>query len=177
MRVIAGSLKAREFNAPHGHKTHPMGDKIRGAAFNILGDISDLRVLDAYAGSGAVSFEAVSRGAASAVAIELDKGAYMTIRENIEKLGVGEQVQLIHAHCVSWATRHPNAMFDIVVCDPPYDRVLIRDIAKLGRHVNPGGILVLSWPEPLGVDPIDGFEVLKDRVYANARLVFYRKLG
>jgi 16S rRNA (guanine966-N2)-methyltransferase len=177
MRVIAGSLKAREFAAPQGHKTHPMGDKIRGAAFNILGDITGLRVLDAYAGSGAVSFEAISRGAASAVAIEIDKGAHFTIQENIVKLGVEDTVQLIHAHCVSWATRHPNAMFDLVFCDPPYDRVLIRDIAKLGKHVNQGGVLILSWPEMLGIDEIDGFEVLKDRVYANARLVFYRKLG
>ena len=66
MRIIAGSLGGRVFKAPSGHRTHPMSEKIRGAIFNALGDISDLTVLDAFTGSGALCFEAVSRGVANA---------------------------------------------------------------------------------------------------------------
>ena len=68
MRIIAGTLKGQQFQTPHSHKTHPMGDKIRGALFNVLGDIEGLSFLDAFSGSGALAFEAASRGAASVLA-------------------------------------------------------------------------------------------------------------
>lgn len=177
MRVISGALGGREFASPRGHTTHPMGDKQRGALFNILGDITGLTVLDTYAGSGALSFEALSRGAASSTMIESDKQATRAITENIQTLGLGDKATLTQANCVAWSKRHPREQFDLVFCDPPYDAVLIRDIQQLGSHVKPGGILVLSWPAFLGVDQLEGFEVLRDRTYAKARLVFYRKIS
>jgi 16S rRNA (guanine966-N2)-methyltransferase len=76
MRVIAGFLGGRNFDSPGGHRTHPMSDKVRGAVFGVLGDIKGLSVLDAFAGSGALSIEAVSRGAKYAVAIDVDKRAH-----------------------------------------------------------------------------------------------------
>jgi len=95
MRIIAGRLGGRLFDSPHSHKTHPMSDKARGALFNILGDISGMSVLDPFAGTGAISFEAVSRGAAGAVAIELDKQAQKVITANIASLGLIHEVKLI----------------------------------------------------------------------------------
>ena len=177
MRIISGSLGGREFASPRGHVTHPMGDKQRGALFNILGDIKGLTVLDTYAGSGALSFEAISRGAASAVMIESDKQAARTITENIQTLGLTDKAKLTQAYSAAWSKRHPREQFDLVFCDPPYDAVLIRDIQQLGTHVKPGGVLVLSWPAFLGIDQLEGFEVLRDRTYARARLVFYRKIS
>lgn len=177
MRIISGALGGREFASPRGHTTHPMGDKQRGALFNILGDITSLSVLDAYAGSGALAFEALSRGAASAVLLEQDKQATRAITENISTLGLDDKAKLIQANCTAWSKRHPREHFDLVFCDPPYDAVLIRDIQQLGTHVKPSGVLVLSWPEFLGVDQLEGFEVLRDRTYAKARLVFYRKIS
>jgi 16S rRNA (guanine966-N2)-methyltransferase len=76
VRIIAGSLKGRTFSEPHGHRTHPMSEKVRGALFNALGDIEGLTFLDAFAGSGALSFEAASRGAKSVIAIDKDGPAY-----------------------------------------------------------------------------------------------------
>ena len=96
MRIISGTLKGHTFDSPKGFQTHPMGDKIRTALFNTLGDIKGLTVLDAFSGSGALSFEALSRGAESAVALELDKEAYKVIRANAEKLAVGDRMKLFH---------------------------------------------------------------------------------
>lgn len=177
MRIITGKLKGRDFTGPGSFKTHPMGDRQKSAVFNILGDISGLSVFDAYAGTGALAFESISRGAESAFMIELDKNAHHAISEYINKFGIDEQVKLIQGNCIGWSKRNPDVQFDIVFCDPPYDAVLLRDMEQLGTHVKTGGVMVLSWPTHLGAEAIHGFTILKDRNYARARLVFYRKLG
>src|SRR4051812_43097697 len=97
MRIIAGTMGGRTFSSPHGHRTHPMSDKMRGALFNTLGDIGGLTILDAFAGSGALSFEAVSRGARHATAIDSDRSAQQTITENIRSLSLNKHVKLIKA--------------------------------------------------------------------------------
>lgn len=175
MRIIAGSLKGRLFDAPRGHKTHPMGDKQRGALFNTLGDISGFTVLDLYAGSGALSFEAVSRGAQRATAIELDKTAQETIVANIHKLGLQDRVTVANSRVASWSKKHITDWFDLVLCDPPYDRVLEGAVEKLTTHVARGGLFVLSWPADLPVPDFKNLELLKSNVYANARLIYYKK--
>lgn len=174
MRIIAGRLGGRNFASPHGHRTHPMSDKMRGAIFGVLGDIEGLTVLDAFAGSGALSFEAVSRGAKSAVAIEVDKGAHRTIQENIESLGLDEQVKAIRAFSGAWSTRHQSELFDIVMLDPPWDALPYRDIDKLPRHTAPDGVLVLSWPGKAEPPKFEGFEGVKGKHYGDGQLVFYR---
>ncbi len=176
MRVIAGHLGGRPFDSPKGHRTHPMSDKVRGALFNMLGDLTGLTVLDAFAGSGALSYEAVSRGATEVQAIELDKTAQNTIKQNIDKLGLNDQVVLYPGSCLRWSARHQDTLFDVVLCDPPYDRVLIGVIQKLSRHVKPQGILALSWPGHLKQESIGGFEQIKAQSYGDAQLVFYRRI-
>src|SRR5579883_2683533 len=103
MRIVAGTLGGRQFEAPKGHRTHPMSDKVRGALFNMLGDISGLTVFDAFAGSGALSFEAISRGAKSAVAVDIDKSAHKTILKNAKQLGVPAQLKAIRANASGWS--------------------------------------------------------------------------
>ena len=100
-----------------------MGDKIRTALFNSLGNLDDLTLLDAFAGSGAISFEAISRGASHATAIDSDKNAYQALLGNVKILGLNAQVRIIHAPANSWSQRNPNQQFDIVVCDPPYQNL------------------------------------------------------
>src|SRR5688500_6254990 len=103
MRIITGYLGGRNFNSPRGHRTHPMSDKARGALFNALGDIEGLTVLDAFAGSGALSFEAISRGAVSATAIDIDKAAYEAIQANVESLGLEDKVTVLRKNIGGWS--------------------------------------------------------------------------
>jgi len=175
MRIVAGTLGGRTFEAPRGHRTHPMGDKIRGALFNILGDIHGLSVLDLYAGSGAISFEAISRGAASALAVEADKVAQTAIRRNIESLGVDEQVQSVRIYVHSWVHRN-NKTFDIVIADPPYDDLQYKTLDKLHQLVNPGGVLVYSLPPGTRLVLPETCQKLSEKTYGDATLVFYRIL-
>lgn len=176
MRVVAGSLGGRQFEAPRGHKTHPMGEKQRSALFNTLGDISGLSVLDLYSGSGALSFEAISRGASLAVAVEMEKSAQLAIATSIQSLGVDSQVTLAASRVASWSKKNITAWFDLVFCDPPYDRVLENSVQKLTTHVARGGMFVLSWPEKLPIPEFKGLKLIKSNTYANARLIFYKKL-
>lgn len=176
MRIISGSLGGRVFEAPKGHKTHPMGDKQRGALFNTLGDITGLTVLDLYAGSGALSFEAVSRGAVGATAVELDKAAQEAIAHNIHTLGVSDKITLASSRVASWSKKHVTDWYDVVLCDPPYDRVLEGTIQKLTTHVARGGTFVLSWPAHLEVPQFKGLDLIKSNAYSNARLIFYKKI-
>ena len=175
MRIIAGSLGGRLFEAPTTARTHPMGEKVRGALFNALGDIEGLTVLDAYAGSGALSFEAISRGADSAVCVEWDKSAYKTLVANIFSLGLEDVVRAHNMSIKAWSVRNIKTQFDIVVCDPPYDAVLAQAIEKLVPHVKPAGVLVLSWPSSLDPPLLPDCKILSEKNYAGARLVFYRK--
>jgi len=174
MRVISGSLKGRNFTSPNTSRTHPMSDKIRGALFNTLGDIDGLTVLDPFAGSGAVSFEAISRGAASALLIEADKPAQQAIEQSIRDLHVQTVAKLIKANCSSWSDTNPAQQLDLVLADPPYDNVQMVVLGKLVRHVVPGGLFVLSFPGSESLPTFDGCELIVNKTYGDARLLFYR---
>jgi len=176
MRVIAGRLGGRQFASPHGHRTHPMSDKGRGALFNTLGDIEGLTVLDAFAGSGALSFEAVSRGAAQATAIERDRSAQLTIAENIKTLGLAGQVKLVKAPANSWLST-TSEEFDLVLLDPPFEDLQLGLLARLAERTLPGGVAVFSLPPNAEVQLPDQFEHLATKKYGDNQLVFYRRIG
>ncbi len=177
MRIIAGQLGGRTFDSPPGHRTHPMSEKARGAIFNALGDITGLTVLDAFAGSGALSFEAISRGAASAVAIDVDKYAYETLQSNIEALDLKEQVIVLRKNIAGWSRNNQHKQFDIVLVDPPYTDIRPDVIARLAVHTVPNGIFVLSWPGREPVRPIANTEIVSQKDYGDIQLVFYRRIG
>lgn len=174
MRVIAGSLGGRNFESPNSFKTHPMSDKIRGALFNVLGDIEGLTFLDAFAGSGALAFEAVSRGAESVLAIDSDRIAQKVIAENIKALGIAGQVKLIKASANAWMDTNPHAMFDIVLCDPPYNDLQPSLLYRLAQRVEEDGLLVLSWPGGKELPEFEDMNLLDRREYGDATLSFWR---
>lgn len=176
MRVITGWLGGRNFESPHGHRTHPMSEKVRGAIFGALGDIKGLTALDAFAGSGALAIEAISRGAKAAVAIEVDKGAHAIIQKNIEELGLEDRIKAIRAFANAWSTRHQRETFDLVFVDPPYDKIPYRDLKVMPRHVNESGILILSWPGKMDPLAFEGLEIVQTKHYGDASLVFYRRI-
>lgn len=174
MRVIAGRLGGQTFNSPRGHRTHPMSDKLRGALFNTLGDITGLAVLDAFAGSGALSFEAVSRGAANVVAIDSDRSAQQVIQANIKLLRVPGSVKLISAKANAWLST-TDQLFDIVLCDPPYSDTQPALLERLSERVKRGGIVVCSLPPSSDFKLPDPFELLTKKDYGDATLGFYRR--
>jgi 16S rRNA (guanine966-N2)-methyltransferase len=118
VRVVAGEFRGRRLAAPRGVRTRPTADRVREALFSMLGDVSGTRVLDLYAGSGALGIEALSRGAASAVFVERDARAAATISRNLDALGAEGDVRRQDALRFLASGEGP---FDLVFCDPPYD--------------------------------------------------------
>ncbi len=175
MRVIAGRLGGRTFDSPSGHKTHPMSEKMRGAIFNILGDISGLTLLDAYSGSGAIALEAISRGAVGVVAIDSDKKASEVISTNSKNLDAS--LKVTRANITSWIDNNPDKYFDIVVCDPPYDDVSITRVQKVSQCTKLGGMVVISLPPDVEVNLGEGFNLRTKKEYGDSTLVFYRRIG
>jgi 16S rRNA (guanine966-N2)-methyltransferase len=118
LRVVAGTFKGRRLTAPRGTRTRPTADRVREALFSMLGDVGGARVLDLYAGSGALGIEALSRGADSAVFVERDAQAVAAIERNLAAVGV--EANLVRQDVVRFLARADGA-FDLVFCDPPYD--------------------------------------------------------
>ncbi len=177
MRIISGRLGGRQFEAPKTHRTHPMSDKVRGGLFNALGDISGLTVLDAFAGSGALSFEALSRGAKFVTAVDVDKNAHQSVVKNSRALGLDEQIKAVRANVGGWSDNNPTDTFDLVFAAPPYDDLRPDLLQKLVKHVAGGGLYVLDWPGDMKAPVFQGLSQVKQKNYGDARLVFYRKVA
>ena len=123
MRIIAGSNKGARIFAPKGQDTRPTGDRVREAAFNLIGPVDAASVLDLFAGSGAMGLEALSRGAASAVFVENDREARRTIDRNLDKLALtGARVIAQDALRALAAEVAAGRRYDLVLVDPPYRR-------------------------------------------------------
>ena len=174
MRVIAGKLGGQKFQSPQSDQTHPMSEKIRGAIFNALGDIEGLSVLDVFAGSGALSIEAISRGAVSAVAIDSDRKALDSIKTNITRLEIDEQIQVVGGSVSTWLNNNDQE-FDIVMMDPPYDNVDVSLIEQIAHRAKSTGIVIVSLPINVTLELADSFELLSSKTYGSAKLVFYRR--
>lgn len=154
-----------------------MGDRIRGGLFNVLGDIENLDVLDVYSGSGALAFEAISRGAKSAVTIEAETNAQKAILQNTKLLGLDHRIKSTQAFFASWSKRNSEEHFDIVFADPPYDAILDKDMRLLPLHLKVGGVLILSWPGRRVAIELAGLDIIRSKKYGDAQLVFYKKVS
>jgi 16S rRNA (guanine966-N2)-methyltransferase len=121
MRVIAGRLGGRRLSAPKGMATRPTSDRVREALFSVLGDLTDLAILDLYAGTGALGLEALSRGARRSVFVESSRQALVVLRKNIEDLGVAPEA-LVLGQPVARAIERvaQEGPYDVVLVDPPY---------------------------------------------------------
>lgn len=133
MRVISGLAKGLQLKAPNTHKVRPAADKVKGAIFNILGDISGARVLDLFAGSGSVGIEALSRGAQHCTFVEADRNIAASIQKNLEhcKLQKNAQVMIRKVdQALLWLDKK-GQHFDLIFVDPPYDKNLVRPTLEL----------------------------------------------
>jgi len=146
MRVIAGSLKGRRLGAPTWDGLRPTSDKLRETLFNVLGPrVAGARVVDGYAGTGAVGIEAMSRGAMSVVFVERDRRAAALVGANLSRCGLADGCAIIRAGFVEAARALPPASFELVLLDPPYEEGdLEAVVAAAAPLVAGGGWLVLE---------------------------------
>ena len=131
MRIIAGTARGRHIEAPDGKNTRPTLDRVRENLFNILQTrIYSSRVLDLFAGSGAISFEALSRGAAHAVLCDRDRNAYKTEKINADSLGFSDRTELFFCDWTAAIRRLVNdgREFDLVFLDPPYEMTDLKEV-------------------------------------------------
>jgi 16S rRNA (guanine966-N2)-methyltransferase len=157
-RIIAGAWGGRRLAAPRGSGTRPTSDRVREALFSSLeselGGFDGLRVLDLYAGSGTLGLEALSRGAAHADFVEMDRNAAAVIRRNIAELGPPPGRAGVHAMSVDRFVSQLVDGFDLVFLDPPY-KVPTDEVAAVVNALPPGGLIVVerssreafAWPE------------------------------
>jgi 16S rRNA (guanine966-N2)-methyltransferase len=144
VRIIGGSLGGRRLRAPRGAATRPTADRVREALFNMLGDVAGARVLDLFAGTGALALEALSRGAASAVLVDDAESAVRCARENAAALGVADRAAVQRGELPRALARVTGA-FDLVFLDPPYAAGLAeRTLAALPPHLAPGARVVVE---------------------------------
>lgn len=183
MRIVAGYLGGRIIESPHNNKTHPMSEKMRGALFNALGDISGLTFLDAFAGTGACSFEAISRGATHATLLEVNPDSFKIIIKNVERLNLLEKVSLFKINCARWSSNNKNSLYDIVIADPPYkpQDINLELVFKLSLHLKNGGVFIVSAPPSqhstviLRASKYTNLKLISHKTYADGGLYFYRK--
>ena len=148
-RVIAGRFGGRSLKVPRGLVTRPTGARVREALFNVLADVTDARVLDLYAGTGALAIEALSRGARHAVLVEHDRAALAAIDENLAALATGAQAVVVRQRLPrALAAALVHAPFDLVLCDPPWAeldaaRAVLAELAR-APALAPGARVLLE---------------------------------
>jgi 16S rRNA (guanine966-N2)-methyltransferase len=184
MRITGGTLRSRALKAPKGQATRPTTDRVREALFAILasaGAIEGARVLDLYAGTGALALEALSRGAATAVLVESAREALVVLRANVGALGLEDRAQVV-AGDVAHAMRGPVGAgpFDLVFADPPwaivdagYPAAVLSGLARRGGVATDGRV-VLEHSARTSAFDIDGLVRLDTRRYGDTALTFYK---
>lgn len=172
MRIIAGTHRGSRIDAPKGLATRPTGDRVREAAFNLIGPVDGARVLDVFAGSGALGLEALSRGAASVTFVESDRAACRTISANLERLRLtGARVVCEDA---LRALRQETRPYDLVLVDPPYERWAELEpklAGELPRLLAPDGLLVVE--TGVRTEPSLPLHIRTSRRYGSARLTLF----
>ena len=169
MRIIAGSWKGARIYAPRGRDTRPTGDRVREAAFSLIGPLDGASVLDLFAGSGAMGLEALSRGAGSAVFVESDREACRTINRNLDKLALRATVLCTDALRMLASER---GRYDLVLVDPPYAFDHGALAPHLPRVVAPGGLLVYETAANLQPE-LPELTLRTSRRYGSARLTLF----
>lgn len=183
MRIVGGTFSGRAIAAPKGRDTRPTADRARQAIFNILSaredfDFPGARVIDLFAGSGALGLEAISRGAAFALFVETDAAARGAIRDNIEALGLFG-VTRIHRRSATDLGQKPAGLgepFTLAFIDPPYAADLVAPtLAALaeGLWLQQGALIVIEQGEREAPAQAAGFEEIDRRVYGAAQVGFY----
>src|SRR6201997_5348569 len=182
MRVVGGRLKGRNLASPASREIRPTADRLRESVFNILihaydDPIEGARVLDLFAGTGALGIEAVSRGAAFALFVDNGAEARALLRNNVEALGLGGVTKIFRRDAADLGPAHPVEPFSLAFLDPPYGKGLAEiALASLrdGAWLAPGALIVVEEAKAAVFKPPEGFEELERRAYDDTEFVFLR---
>lgn len=182
MRVIAGSARRLMLKTPQGYDTRPTSDKVKETLFNILMPYiySDSRILDLYAGSGAIGIEALSRGAARAVFVEKGREAVACIKDNLKTTKFEDKGVVINSDVMSALNRlEGREKFDLVFMDPPYNNEFEKDVLSYLTHsslLDEDAFIVVEADNTTDFDYLDelGYEVVKYKKYKNNCHVFLK---
>ena len=179
IRVIAGKYGGRKIDAPDfsNSRTKPMGERIRNAMFNRIGEeIRGARVLDAFAGTGSVGLEALSRGASFVTFVERDKIAQKILQKNVLSLGAENESEIIRTTVNNWLGTAEPEMYDIILADPPYHDLQLSTVSRLFGLLKPKGLMVLSHTgRGEGPNLENSIVVVDNRSYGNATLTSFRR--
>lgn len=177
MRIIAGEKKSRKIEAPEGNDTRPTADRIKEALFSILQRrLYDARVLDLYAGSGALSLEALSRGAATAQMVDKSYKACKVIQRNIQNLGYEEKAKLLNAEDTKAVDmlEGQGSTFDLIFLDPPYRMNITEMMGRLEKKVlAEDGMIICEHDRATPPDTPMGLILSDRREYGNTGISFY----
>lgn len=183
MRIVAGKLRGREIKGPASEATRPTSDRVRESLFNILAHgiknfkLEDARVLDLFAGTGALGLEAISRGAKYCCFVDEDAGARGVIRSNADTCGVIGQTRIWRRDATDLGPCAPQSSYDLVFIDPPYNRGLGEKAASAvikGGWLTAAGLLILEEAGKTVVPEIAGLSVLDARQYGDTQIRIYR---
>ena len=182
MRVVGGSIRSRPLAGPKSQAVRPTADRLREALFNILahsyGDpITGARVLDLFAGTGALGIEAISRGAAYALFVDEGVEARALLRDNVEALGLGGVTRIFRRDATQLGPAHPIEAFSLVFLDPPYGKGLAEKAltsARDGGWLKPEAMIVVEEAAEAAFKAPDGFTELERRQYDDTEFVFLR---
>lgn len=185
MRIVGGDLRGRRLTSPRSDAIRPTSDRLREALFNVLAHayddaVSGARVLDLFAGTGALSFEALSRGADYALLVDEGAEARGLIRENIEALGCEGVTRLFRRDATRLGPVGTSGRFSLVFCDPPYNRGLAPTAlasAAEGGWLEPGALALVEEAESATLSLPRGFAPLERRAYGDTAIVFARYTG
>jgi 16S rRNA (guanine966-N2)-methyltransferase len=184
MRIVSGTYRGRALVAPKGHSTRPTADRTRQALFNVLEHASwspgvrGCRVLDLFAGSGALGLEAMSRGARFCLSVDVDDEARTVIERNVSSLGLAADVAIRRADAARLGPRAESAPFDLAFLDPPYGAGMSEPaLAELARHnwLAPEATIVVERGAGEASLAAAGYEVLDRRDWGAARVYFLRQ--
>src|ERR1700742_811392 len=185
MRVVGGRLKGRNIAAPASRDIRPTADRLRESVFNILvhaydNPLQDARVLDLFAGTGALGIEAISRGAAFTLFVDNGAEARALLRNNVEALALGGVTKVYRRDATDLGPAHPMEPFSLVFLDPPYGKGFAeKALASLrdGGWLKPNALLVVEEAKAAAFAAPDGYEELERRAYDDTEFVFLRAAG
>lgn len=168
MRIIAGRWRGHRIDAPRGDRTRPTTDRVREAWMSaLLPELPDARVLDLFAGSGALGLEALSRGAASVTFVEKASRPLEALRKNIERLGASDECVVVRGDALDYARRLERDAFDVAVADPPYGRGFAADLVRIFLD---RGFAAALWVEHRKSDDLPELPGARTRRYGDTLL-------